>query len=103
MTGGLGIMNEPPQNANQIDPAEQSLSIGEPHLLGMHGEYARQIIPIPASGLLIGVSGFHVTNIIFSLSSKQVLMFDGTCFSTGYFRQFRSFFSAQSQKSEYEI
>jgi pSer/pThr/pTyr-binding forkhead associated (FHA) protein len=50
-------MNDPINSANKPNPdsaAQNQSSIGHPHLFGMHGEYARQIIDIPSTGLHIG-------------------------------------------------
>ena len=48
--------NNPAIKSNQGGPAQESTNIERPHLYGMHGEYARQIIAIPPSGLRIGRS-----------------------------------------------
>ena len=44
------------RNPSREESAENQPSSARPHLYGMHGEYARQMIPIPVTGLQIGRS-----------------------------------------------
>lgn len=52
----MSELTNPVMTPNPKDEKQDQPSSARPHLYGMHGEYARQMIPIPVTGLQIGRS-----------------------------------------------
>jgi serine/threonine protein kinase len=52
----LGKVIKPPDSPDKPAVVPRPSRLDQPHLLGLHGEHARQVIPIPAKGLSIGRS-----------------------------------------------